>query len=146
MAVRINAVKSSLKYEPMKHRILIVDDERLIADTLALIFHRAGFEVKAVYDGLLGLEAARSFEPCLVLSDVVMPGLDGVSMAMTIQTENPDVVILLFSGQAATSELLGAAERRGFHYELLEKPVPPDEIVRRAEQALARHSHEKAVS
>ena len=116
--------------------ILIVDDERLIADTLAIIFRRAGFKAYTAYSGLDGLEAARRFRPSLVLSDVNMPGLDGISMAMAIQQEIPSTAIMLFSGQASTTELLSKAEILGFHYEILQKPVPAPELLRRAWLAL----------
>ena len=119
-------------------RILIVDDEPVIADTLSAIFRRAGFESYTAYDGLLGLDAARALAPNLVLSDVVMPGLDGVSMAMEICTTLPEVRVLLFSGQAGTVELLETAERRGFHFEIMPKPIHPDEIIRKVSSALAQ--------
>jgi DNA-binding response OmpR family regulator len=119
-------------------RIMIVDDERLIADTLAVIFRGAGYETYTAYDGKLGLDAARRLSPELVLSDVVMPELDGVSMAIQIRRSQPEVRVLLFSGQAATSDLLRSAEEDGFHFELLEKPIHPEEIMRKVAQALNR--------
>jgi CheY-like chemotaxis protein len=120
----------------MSARILIVDDERMIADTLSVIFRGAGYETYTAYNGQLGLDAARNLAPKLVLSDVVMPELDGVSMAMQIRKSQPEVRVLLFSGQAGTSDLLRSAEEKGFHFELLEKPIHPDEIMRRVAQAL----------
>jgi DNA-binding response OmpR family regulator len=117
-------------------RILIVDDERLIADTLSVIFRSAGYETYTAYDGKLGLDAARELSPELVLSDVVMPVLDGVSMAIQIRRSLPEVRVLLFSGQAATSDLLRSAEENGFHFDLLEKPIHPTEILRKVAQAL----------
>jgi CheY-like chemotaxis protein len=120
-------------------RILIVDDERMIADTLSVIFRHAGYETFTAYNGLLGLDAARSLLPNLVLSDVLMPGLDGVAMAMEIRNSLPDVEVLLFSGQAATMELLREAESKGFHFEIMLKPVHPDEVIRKVASALAAH-------
>ena len=61
-----------------------MDDEQMIADTLSVIFRRLGYEAFTAYNGLLGLDAARDLKPDLVLSDVVMPELDGVKMAMQI--------------------------------------------------------------
>jgi CheY-like chemotaxis protein len=118
-------------------RILIVDDERMIADTLSAIFRGAGYETFTAYNGQLGLDAARTLSPELVLSDVVMPELDGVSMAMQIRTSQPEVKVLLFSGQAGTLNLLHTAEEKGYHFDLLEKPIHPDEIMRRVAQALS---------
>jgi CheY-like chemotaxis protein len=117
-------------------RILIVDDEHVIADTLSAIMRGAGYETFTAYNGQLGLEAVRDLAPRLVLSDVVMPELDGVSMAMQIRRSQPEVQVLLFSGQAATSDLLRSATEEGFHFELLQKPIHPDEIMRRVALAL----------
>jgi CheY-like chemotaxis protein len=118
-------------------RVLIVDDEQMIADTLSLILRRAGYEAFTAYDGQLGLEAARELAPNMVLSDVVMPEMDGVSMAMEIYNTLPGIRVLLFSGQAGTVELLQGAEEKGFHFEILEKPIPPDELIRKVASTLA---------
>jgi DNA-binding NtrC family response regulator len=118
-------------------RILIVDDERTIADTLSVIFRRVGYETYTAYNGLLGLDAARKVAPNLVLSDVVMPELDGVAMAMEIRATLPETRVLLFSGQAGTMDLLHDAEQKGFHFELMQKPVHPDEIIRKVATELA---------
>lgn len=120
----------------MSPKILIVDDEPTIADTLSEIFRRAGYETFTAYNGVLGLKAARKLAPNLVLSDVMMPELDGVSMAIEICSQMPDIRIMLFSGQAATADLLKTAERRGFHFDLLQKPVAPAEIIRKVDLAL----------
>ncbi len=121
----------------MTTRILIVDDERTIADTLAVIFRGVGYEAFTAYNGLLGLEAARELQPDLVLSDVMMPGMDGVSMAMEIRRTRPEAAVLLFSGQASTLDLLHQAKEKGFHFELLAKPMPPGEILRRVAAAVS---------
>jgi CheY-like chemotaxis protein len=118
-------------------RILVVDDERMIADTLSVILRGVGYETFTAYNGLLGLDAARELAPNLVLSDVVMPGLDGIEMAIKIRTSQPEVRVLLFSGQASTVDLLRFAEERGFHFEILQKPIHPTEILRKVALALA---------
>jgi len=119
-------------------RILIVDDERTIADTLSVILRGQGYETFTAYNGLLGLDAAIKLLPDLVLSDVVMPGMDGVSMAMEIKRLQPCVPVLLFSGQAGTRDLLYKAEEKGFHFQLLSKPLPPNEIIRHVAHALSQ--------
>lgn len=117
-------------------RILIVDDERMIADTLSAIFRGAGYETYTAYNGQLGLDAARTLSPELVLSDVVMPVMDGVSMAMQIRKSQPGVRVLLLSGQTGTSDLLRSARENGFDFELLEKPMHPEELMRKVAQEL----------
>lgn len=121
----------------MAQRILVVDDERTIADTLTMIFRAAGYETLAAYNGLRGLEAARELRPDLILSDVMMPGMDGVSMAIEIRKSLPEVAVLFFSGQATTLDLLHQAEENGFRFELLPKPISPRDILLKIASALA---------
>jgi DNA-binding response OmpR family regulator len=121
----------------MAVKILIVDDERPITDTLATIFRAAGYEAFTAYNGVLGLEAARELHPDLVLTDVVMPGMDGVSMAIEIRRTLPQVAVLLFSGQASNLDLLRRAEESGFHFDLLAKPTSPREILNKIAATLA---------
>ncbi len=117
-------------------RILIVDDERMIADTLSAIFRGAGYETYTAYNGRLGLDAARTLRPELVLSDVAMPEMDGVQMAMQIRRSQPKVRVLLLSGQSETSDLLRSARENGFDFELLQKPIHPEEIMRTVAEEL----------
>jgi CheY-like chemotaxis protein len=132
----------------MTAKILIVDDEQTIADTLAMIFRSVGYEAYTAYNGLRGLEAARELKPHLVLSDVVMPVLDGVTMAMEIRRTLPEIAVLLFSGQAGTKDLLMHAEQKGMHFEILAKPIPPQEIILKVASALSisRESNRDAAS
>ena len=61
-------------------RVLVVDDDRLVADTLTLIFEKSGFKAKAAYSADQGLECSREFVPNLLLCDISMPGRDGLSL------------------------------------------------------------------
>jgi CheY-like chemotaxis protein len=112
-------------------RVLVVDDERIIADTLTAILRHAGYEAMAAYDGLSALSHCASFEPDLIISDVVMPEMNGVKMAIAVKRRYPICKILLFSGQAATANLLQEAQQSGYDFELLEKPVNPKELLAR---------------
>lgn len=67
-----------------KQCILIVDDEKVIADTLALILNAIGYESKAVYSGEAALETAERFKPDILISDVIMGGINGVDVAVLI--------------------------------------------------------------
>jgi CheY-like chemotaxis protein len=106
-------------------RIFVVDDERVIAATLATILHMNGFSARFFTDPLEALAAARLDAPDLLVSDVAMPGLSGVDLALRIQAQYPECKILLFSGQAATQDLLKDARSQGHNFELLAKPVQP---------------------
>lgn len=112
-------------------RVLIADDERLIADTLGLILKQAGFEAEAVYSGQKAVEAARDRCPDVFLTDVVMPGMTGIEAAIEIAGMNPACRILLLSGQAATADLLREARVRGHHFEVILKPVHPSQLLAR---------------
>jgi CheY-like chemotaxis protein len=110
-------------------RILVVDDEALIADTIVQILNRNGFIASAAYSGAEAIETARLISPELVLSDVLMPFIDGVEAAIAIRKILPDCRIVLFSGQSATVEILARARDRGYNFELLPKPIHPTKLL-----------------
>jgi CheY-like chemotaxis protein len=115
-------------------RILVVDDEPLIADTIVQILNRNGFIAEAAYGGREAIAAARLSSPELILSDVLMPHIDGVEAAITIQKFLPKARIVLFSGQAATVEILARARQRGYQFELLAKPLHPTQLIKHLRQ------------
>jgi len=115
-------------------RILVVDDEPIIADTIVQILNRSGFIAEAAYGGREAIDAARRLTPELILSDVLMPHIDGVEAAIAIQKFLPGARIVLFSGQAATVEILARARKRGYHFELLAKPLHPTQLIKHLRQ------------
>jgi DNA-binding response OmpR family regulator len=114
-----------------KKRVLVADDEEVIADTLAIILEHAGFAARAVYSGEEAVETARTFKPDMLISDVVMGGITGIDAALQVRAQLPSCKVLLFSGQAATVDLLGEARRQGHAFELLSKPVHPADLLAR---------------
>ena len=84
----------------------VVDDEEVIASTLAAILKISGFASMAFADPWEALRTAESQPPSLVISDVIMPGMNGIDLAIRIKSKCPNCKILLFSGQAATADLL----------------------------------------
>ena len=115
-------------------RILVVDDEKVIADTIVQILNRNGFIAEAAYSGEQAIELATRHCPELVLSDVMMPHVDGVEAAIAIREHCPDTRIVLFSGQAATVEILARARERGHNFELLPKPIHPTQLIKHLRQ------------
>ena len=115
-------------------RILVVDDEALIADTIVQILNRNGFIAEAAYSGSEAIRLAERDCPELVLSDVMMPQVDGVEAAIRIRELCPDTRIVLFSGQAATVEILARARQRGHEFELLPKPIHPTQLIKHLRQ------------
>ncbi len=112
-------------------RILIVDDEQVIADTLVRILSLSGFAAKAAYSGEAALEALDSHCPDIVLTDIRMPGRNGIETAIAIREHCPAIRVVLFSGQAGTAELIEQAGREGGDFELWSKPIHPRELVQR---------------
>jgi FixJ family two-component response regulator len=130
--------------------VLVVDDEPTVADTLTLILLRAGFAARGVYSAKAALEVARDAEPAFLLSDVYMPGMSGIELAMALSAEFPKCKVLLFSGHAAAADLV-EARAAGYDFPLLAKPVHPAEIVRYiskclrgGESAAAEGDHSRA--
>jgi CheY-like chemotaxis protein len=112
-------------------KVLIADDERVIADTLAMILNQSGFDTRAVYSGEKALELAESFQPDMLISDVIMADLNGIEAAIRIRAMLPEIKVLLFSGQAATADLLEKARTNGSEFEILAKPVHPQDLLSR---------------
>lgn len=112
-----------------KPRILIVDDERSIADTLVAVFKIKGHESMAAYSAESAVETVEEFEPDIVLSDVMMGKMTGVDLAIYLSKARPDCKVVLFSGQAATADLLAEANRKGHQFHLLAKPIHPQKLI-----------------
>jgi DNA-binding response OmpR family regulator len=117
--------------QTVKPKVLVADDERVIADTLAIILNQSGFEAMAVYSGEKAVEAAGNWRPDMLISDVIMTDLNGIDAAIKIRSLLPSCKILLFSGQAATADLLDRARGQGHEFEILAKPVHPQDLLAR---------------
>jgi CheY-like chemotaxis protein len=120
---------------PKRPKVLVVDDEQVIADTLAKILDINGYDASAVYSGLSAVESARALQPDLIISDVIMQDMDGIEAAIKIRAFLPSCKILLFSGQAATADLLENARSQGHDFEILAKPVHPSELLAKLKMA-----------
>ena len=106
-------------------RVLVIDDEKLLADTLVMILQREGYETACAYDGSEALEKIESFRPDCVISDIIMPGASGTEICTDIERRLPNCRILLFSGQGPTPELIQRTIAQGHSWELLAKPIDP---------------------
>lgn len=110
--------------------VYVVDDERVIADTLAIILGQYGFVAKAFESPLDALSAtSEGRPPDLLISDVIMPGMTGIELAIRFRETFPQCRVLLFSGKAATVDLLEDARMQGHDFELLAKPVHPADLL-----------------
>ncbi len=119
---------------PFRPIVLVVDDERIIADTLGAILGSSGYTAMTAYDGLSALEIARVVPPDLLISDVAMPGMDGIELAIALRQSIPDCNVLLFSGQATMVDLLVTARAAGHDFTALTKPVHPTDLLARVSE------------
>lgn len=120
-------------------RVLVIDDECSIADSLAEILNGNGWDAIACYSGRDAIEYARERCPDIVISDVVMPKLNGIETVLAIRDLCPAAKILLFSGQAGTTDILREARAKGHNFELVPKPIHPDLLLKTI-SGLKKHS------
>jgi CheY-like chemotaxis protein len=116
--------------------VLVVDDESVIADTVAEILSRSGYATMTAYDANEALETALTTPPEMLITDVVLPGMSGIELAIKMRRIFPDCKILLFSGQAAAIDLLATASGAGHHFNLIHKPVHPKDLLMHVAESL----------
>lgn len=112
-------------------RVLVVDDERVISETLAMILSQKGYAAKAAFSGEAAVDIARIFEPDVLITDVVMRGMTGIEAATEILSFLPLCKVILFSGQATTLDLLRRNRHTNANFEILPKPVSPEALLER---------------
>ncbi len=112
-------------------RVLVVDDEQLITDTLCAILNESGFDARGAYGGIEALEAVAEYQPHIVLSDVMMPRMSGVELGIQLRNLYPETKVILFSGQTATSGMIQRAQAEGHRFDLIPKPIHPRDLIAR---------------
>jgi CheY-like chemotaxis protein len=110
-------------------KIIVVDDEPIIADTLVNILEGEGHDALAVSHGESAIKWAKLLPADAVISDVIMPGMNGIETAKAIMQSLPQCRIILFSGQAASVDLLASARAEGYMFEVLPKPINPEKLL-----------------
>jgi len=111
-------------------RVFVVDDEEVISSSLAMILRlHGGLHATAFMDPLKALELAPFEVPDLLISDVMMPELSGIDLAIQVRRLCPNCKVLLFSGHAATAHSLKDAREKGYAFEFLLKPVHPADLL-----------------
>lgn len=114
---------------PKRGRVLVVDDDRPIADSLAFMLAHEGYETKAAYSGREAVTAAKDFRPNLLITDLVMPDISGTDAATQICKAMPDIKVIVFSGQVTGAELAERAASAGCVLDIVEKPLHPQELL-----------------
>jgi DNA-binding response OmpR family regulator len=117
-------------------KVIVVDDEILIAETLVMILHKSGFDAQAAYSGESAVVLARDFQPQILITDVIMSGMSGIETAIQVRSILPSCKILLFSGQVGSARLLQKARKEGYEFDILDKPIHPKELIAKLENLL----------
>ena len=124
--------------KPEDTRILVIEDERHIAEGLKLNLSFQGYDVRTALDGISGLQEWKSWQPDLIVLDLMLPGIDGVSILRNIRLENEQVPILVLSAKTAPDDKVQCFSFGVDDY--LQKPFNLDEFLLRVERLLKRVS------
>jgi DNA-binding response OmpR family regulator len=111
--------------------VLIVDDEQPVADTLSLVFQSKGYSVTVAYNAESALVLSQTLPPDIVISDIMLPGMNGIQFAILMHETYPNCRVILLSGHPATADVIVDAEAHGHIFELLPKPYHPSELLAR---------------
>jgi len=119
-------------------RVLVVDDDPVIQNLLRVNFEMEGYDVIVASDGVEGLERARNDEPDVVVLDVMMPRMDGLTVARHLKAdpETAGIPILLLSAKAQAADLAAGEESGADDY--LTKPFDPVNLLDRVAALLAK--------
>ena len=112
-------------------RVFVVDDEPTIRETLAAILYNEGYKAIPFEDGAMALSAAAEESPDLLITDVMMPDMNGVDLAIHFENLHPECKVLLLSAAPDAWDLLASARLRGHDFELLHKPLQPVKLLER---------------
>jgi len=121
--------------ERLPDRILIVEDDRSIADSVSYTLRQEGFEVKVAYDGAAGLDAFRAFRPDLVILDLMLPVLHGFDVFRAIRRQ-ADTPVVMLTAKAEESDRVAGIELGADDYVV--KPFSMRELIARVRMVLRR--------
>lgn len=111
--------------------VLIVDDQPTVADTLSLVFQSKGYTVRTAYDAESALLLLQSFPAEIVISDIILPGMNGIEFATLMRKAYPNCRVILLSGHPRTEDVMRDAEAQGQTFEVLPKPYHPSDLLAR---------------
>jgi DNA-binding response OmpR family regulator len=123
----------------IKHKILVVDDDRKIVDLVRLYLERDGYRVIAAYGGLEALTLARRRRPDLILLDLMLPEMDGLDVCRILQAES-DVPVIMLTARTTDEDKLVGLELGADDY--ITKPFNPREVVARVRTVMRRAGKE----
>jgi DNA-binding response OmpR family regulator len=121
----------------MSRTVLIVEDDHRIADWVQIYFERAGFSAEIARDGETGLQMERSLAPDLIVLDLMLPRIDGMSLCQMLRRES-DVPIIMLTARGSQLDRVNGLESGADDY--IVKPFDPEELVARAKAVLRRYN------
>lgn len=122
----------------MKTNVLVVDDDKEIVGAIAALLEREGYNIYKAYDGLMALEVVMSNDIHLMLIDVMMPNMDGLSAIMRIRETKNIPIIVLSAKSEDTDKVVGLSVGAD---DYISKPYNPMELVARVKSGLRRYMH-----
>ena len=131
-------LKSSAKPKSGHPRVLVVEDEEGLAQNLADLLALEGYHVATAPDGLAGLRTHLTFRPELIITDILMPIMDGVEMVRTLRERDPHIKVIFISGFFGTRSIQNdlMMEIEQFGYPRLAKPFRPSQLLELVGRAL----------
>ena len=126
-----------------RRKILVIDDERIVAETLALVFSRPGFESRVAHSAEEAIDVIALWEPDTAFVDVMLPGTNGVEFARALKDQYPHCNVVLMSGHPKSAELVERARSEWQSLVILPKPLEPIrflEIARRGNSEMPASS------
>lgn len=121
----------------LKFKIIVVDNEETVADTLKLVLDEFGCDTRVAYTSETGVELLRDFQPDMLITEVIMPGITGIEAALQVLARLPSCKVLLMSADEATGALLDAARAQDHHFEVLVKPFHPEDLLAKIRRVTA---------
>ena len=124
-----------------KTKILVIDDEPGILNVVTAYLRSEGFDFRTASDGVDGLKVIHSYQPDLIILDVMLPGMDGMEVLSQLRRESNAYVIMLTARSEETDKLVGLTVGAD---DYLTKPFSPRELMARIKAALRRYQKPKA--
>lgn len=125
-----------------KHRVLVVDDDKGLLRLLSLRLSSAGYEVMAVASGEQALDRIPGFQPHLVITDLKMDGMDGMTLFSRVHSRNPSLPVLILTAHGTIPDAFEAAGRGVSAY--LTKPFDSKVLLEHVARALEAPAHSLA--
>ncbi len=121
-----------------KRRVLAIDDEPSMTEWLKILLEHAGFEVRTALIGTRGEEIFRTWRPEAVITDMMLPDVDGIELVRKFKTIDPEAEVIVITGQGNIPRSVEAVKAGAFDF--LEKPVDADRLLDKLEKAIKQRS------